>query len=273
MLRELLLRFLRRQDGTTEGQVEQKEMSFLEHLEELRWHIVKAIAGLVVAMIVCGFYSKFIVQEILLAPLLSVGLKPQVLSPYGIVLLYMQAMLICGFILSMPNTLFWLWKFVSPGLLPKERKYISWIVGFTSFCFFAGVAFGYFVLIPTALKFFATFETENIQLNISIDRYVSFVLALILGSGLVFELPMVSYFLSKMGILTPPFMRHYRRHAYVAILIIAAVVTPTPDIVTQLLLGVPMILLYEFSIFISKFVQKKKEEASDRSILEEEKPS
>lgn len=243
-------------------------MSFIEHLEELRWHIVKALIGLVVATILCGIYSEFIVQDILLAPLLKVGLKPQVLAPYGIVLLYMQAMLICGLILSMPNTLFWLWKFVSPGLLSKERRYISAIVAFTSFCFFAGVAFGYFVLIPTALNFFANFETENIQLNISIDRYVGFVLALILGSGLVFELPMVSYFLSKMGILTPAFMRHYRRHAYVAILIIAAVVTPTPDIVTQLLLGLPMIVLYEISIFISKFVRQNKEKAeAEQSIL------
>jgi sec-independent protein translocase protein TatC len=237
-----------------------KEMSFLDHLEELRWHIVKALIGWLLATAVCAVYAEFIVNSILLGPLEKVGLKAQVLAPYGIVLLYMQTVLICGFILSMPNTLYWLWRFVSPGLLPKERRYISLLVGFTTLCFFAGVSFGYFVLIPTALEFFATFGTDKIQLNISIDRYVSFVLALIVGAGLVFELPMVSYILSRMGILTPAFMRHYRRHSIVAILIIAAAVTPTPDIVTQLLLAVPMILLYEVSILISSIVQRKKEE-------------
>ncbi len=241
------------------GSSEQVEMSFLDHLEELRWHIVKAVVGLLIAVAICGIYAKVIVQDILLSPLLKVGLKPQVLAPYGIVLLYMQAMLIGGLILSMPNTLYWIWRFVAPGLLPHERRYISAIVAFTSLCFFAGVAFGYFILVPTALDFFAHFETDNIQLNVSIDRYVSFLLALIFGAGLVFELPMVSYFLSKMGILTPAFMRHYRRHAYVAILIIAALITPSPDAVTQLLLAVPMILLYELSIFISKYIQRKRE--------------
>ncbi len=259
MFRQLLLNFLRR-NKPSPGPDDQKEMSFLDHLEELRWHLVRSAIGLVVAMAICGIFVDFIIQKILLAPLLTVELKPQVLAPYGIVLLYMQAVLICGLILSMPNTLFWLWKFVAPGLLPNERHYVSAIVALTSLCFFAGVAFGYFVLLPTALTFFAHFGTDNIALNVSIDRYVSFVLAMILGSGLVFELPMVSYFLSKMGILTPSFMRHYRRHAYIAILIIAAVVTPTPDIVTQILLASPMIVLYEISIYISKFVQKKKEE-------------
>lgn len=241
------------------GDSGQKEMSFLDHLEELRWHVVKALIGWIVATALCAFYAEFIVSKLLLGPLEAAGLKAQVLAPYGIVLLYMQTVLICGFILSMPNTLYWLWRFVSPGLLPKERRYISWLVGFTSLCFFAGVAFGYFILIPTALDFFAHFGTDKIQLNISIDRYVSFVLALILGAGLVFELPMISYILSKMGILTPAFMRHYRRHSIVAILIIAAAVTPTPDIITQLLLAVPMILLYELSIFISSVVTRNKE--------------
>ncbi|MBI3787609.1 MAG: preprotein translocase subunit TatC, partial [Ignavibacteriales bacterium] len=149
-------------------------------------------------------------------------------------------------------------------LMPKERRYVSGIVGFTSFCFFSGVAFGYFVLLPAALDFFAHFGTENITLNVAIDRYVSFVLALILGAGLVFELPMISYFLSKMGILTPAFMRHYRRHSYVVILFISAVVTPTPDIVTQLLLAAPMFVLYEISIFISKIVVRKKDRESEQ---------
>jgi sec-independent protein translocase protein TatC len=198
------------------------------------------------------------VQTILLTPLRSVGLKAQVLSPYGIVMLYMEAILICGVILSMPYTIYCLWKFVAPGLLPKERHYITSIVFFTSFCFFTGIIFGYYILLPAALTFFSTFGTQNIELHVALDQYVSFMLALLLGAGLVFELPMISYFLSKMGILTPAFMRKYRRHAIVVILIIAAVVTPTPDMVTQTLLALPMFVLYEVSIFVSQFAQKKK---------------
>jgi sec-independent protein translocase protein TatC len=236
---------------------ESKEMSFLEHLEELRWHIVKALVGILIGTVVCGYYVELIVHQILMKPLLATGLKAQVLTPYGIVLLYMQAMFICGIIISMPNTLYWLWKFVSPGLLPKERKYISLIVGFTSLCFFAGVAFAYFILLPTALTFFAGFGTQSINLNVSIDHYISFVLTLLFGAGLVFELPMVSYFLSKMGLLTPAFLRHYRRHALIVILVIAALVTPSPDIITQVMLAVPMILLYEIGVLVSIVVTRK----------------
>jgi sec-independent protein translocase protein TatC len=235
----------------------QKEMSFLEHLDELRSKIIKALIGILVGTILCVFFADFIVQNVLLHPLRSLGLKTQVLSPYGIVMLYMESVLICGIILSMPYTVYCLWTFVAPGLLPKERRYISRIVFFTSFCFFAGVAFGYYILLPGALAFFASFGTQNIDLNIALDQYVSFMLTLLLGAGLVFELPMVSYFLSKMGILTPKFMRKYRRHAIVVIFIISAVVTPTPDMVTQTLLALPMYLLYEVSIFISKYSQKK----------------
>jgi sec-independent protein translocase protein TatC len=235
----------------------QGEMSFLEHLEELRSQLIKALIGILAATIICAFYADFIVQNLLLSPLRSVGMKTQVLSPYGIVLIYMETILICGVIFSMPYSVYCLWKFVAPGLLSKERHYISRIVFFTSLCFFAGVAFGYFVLLPAALNFFSAFGTQYIELNIALDQYVSFMLALLLGAGLVFELPMISYFLSKMGLLTPAFMRKYRRHAIVVILIIAAIVTPTPDIVTQTLLALPMFILYEISILVSKLSQKK----------------
>jgi len=236
---------------------EPQEMSFLEHLEELRRQIIKALLGIIAGTFLCIFFADFIVQDLLLQPLRSVGLKAQVLSPYGIVMLYMEAILICGVIISMPYTIYCIWKFVAPGLMPSERQYISRIVFFTSLCFFTGIGFGYYVLLPAALTFFATFGTQNIELHVALDQYVSFMLALLLGAGLVFELPMISYFLSKMGILNPSFMRKYRRHAIVVILIIAAIVTPTPDMVTQTLLALPMFVLYEVSILISKFSQKK----------------
>jgi sec-independent protein translocase protein TatC len=271
VIKQLLVRILRGKnaDGFS---LDQKEMSFLDHLEELRWHVVKALAGLAIAMILCGVFAEFIVQKVLLAPLLAVGLKAQVLAPYGIVMLYIQAALVSGFILSMPNTLYWLWKFIAPGLMPNERRYVSGIVGWTSFLFFAGCAFGYFVLVPTALTFFAGFGTANISLNIAVDRYITFLLALVLGTGLVFELPMLSYFLAKLGVMSAEFMRKYRRHAYVVILLIAGIVTPTPDMVTQLLMASPMFVLYEVSIFIAKFVYKKKEKEKEKDAAEADIP-
>lgn len=235
----------------------EKEMSFLDHLEELRWRILKAVLSVLAGAIIAAFFSDFLVEQVLLGPLLKVGLKPQVLAPYGIMLTYMQVVIVAGIILSMPVILYQLWQFVAPGLMPNERQYAWWIVFFTSFCFLAGIAFAYFILVPTALKFFSTFGTDIFQLNVAINEYISFILSLILGAGIVFELPMVTYFLSKLGLLTPAFMRKYRRHAIVAILIISAIVTPTPDVLTQSLLAAPMIILYEVSIYISKVAQRK----------------
>jgi len=239
-----------------------KEMSFFDHLEELRWRIIKSVAAIIVTSIACAFFSDFLVQTVLLSPLRAAHLKVQVLTPYGIMLLYMEVVLFAGLIIAMPVILYQVWKFIAPGLMPNERHYVWRIVFFTTFCFLLGVVFGYFVLVPTALAFFAGFGTQNIDLNIAADRYISFMLSLIVGAGLVFELPMISYFLTKLGILTPAFMRHYRRHAIVVILIIAAVVTPTPDIVTQSLLAAPMFVLYEISIIVSKFAQKKEPETA-----------
>jgi len=234
-----------------------RDMSFLDHLEELRMRIIKAVLALVVASALAGFFADFLVQDVLLGPLRHVGLKVQVLTPYGIMLLYMEVVLFSGLILSMPALLYQLWAFVASGLMPNERQYASRIVFFTSLCFLSGIAFGYYVLIPAALTFFAGFGTESIALNIAADKYISFILSMILGAGLVFELPMVTFFLAKFGIVTPALMRKYRRHAFIGILIISALVTPTPDIITQSLLSAPMILLYEMSIFIAKFAQKK----------------
>ncbi|MHB1049597.1 MAG: twin-arginine translocase subunit TatC [Bacteroidota bacterium] len=235
----------------------EKEMSFLDHLEELRWRILKGVIAIVIGMIVAAFFADFLVKDVVLAPLLKVGLKAQVLTPYGIVLTYMQVFIVTGIIGAMPVLLYQIWQFIAPGLLPNERKYAWWIVFFTSFCFLSGIAFAYFILVPTALAFFSTFGTDTFELNIAINEYISFILSLILGAGIVFELPMITYFLTKIGLLTPAFMRKYRRHAIVGILIISAIVTPTPDILTQSLLSAPMILLYEVSIFISKFAQRK----------------
>ncbi|RPI16460.1 MAG: twin-arginine translocase subunit TatC [Ignavibacteriae bacterium] len=243
-----------------EGNDDGNEMGFLDHLEELRWRIIKAVFGIVVGAIICGIFIDWIMNYFLLAPALKTN-PPLVLinlKPYGQLVLYMEVILIGGIILSIPNVFYQFWKFIEPGLLPSERRYVSWIVFFSTLCFLGGAAFAYYVMLPTALMFFAAFGSPAITNNIAISEYFSFVISVILTAGIVFELPMVSFFLSKVGILTPKFMRKYRKHAVVIILILAALLTPGPDITSQLLLGVPLFLLYELSIIISKFAQKKK---------------
>jgi sec-independent protein translocase protein TatC len=243
------------------------EMSFLEHLEELRWRIIKALAGIVAGSIVCWVFVEDIVRNLLLRPVQVVNsaipegaqqIHLQNLKPFGLLFLYMEIAFVGGIIISLPYILYQFWMFVAPGLFPRERRFIKWIVFFTSFCFLAGVAFAYFVMLPSALTFFAGLSTEGIQNNIAINEYMSFIISVMLGAGLVFELPMAAWFLSLLGILTPAFMRHYRRHAIVGILVLAAVLTPGTDPVSQILLAVPLVLLYEVSIGISAIAIRKK---------------
>jgi sec-independent protein translocase protein TatC len=246
-------------DGGNEGA--ENEMTFLDHLEELRWRIVKVVLGVLVATIVCGVFSDWIVNVAILRPSTLTNPPLTLINtvPYGQITFYMIVILVSGIILSSPWILYQIWKFIQPGLLPHERKYISGIVVFTTLCFLAGVAFAYFIMMPYMLQFFATFGTTSIQNMISVSEYVDFVLQLILISGLIFELPMVSYFLSRFGVITPKFMRKYRRHAIIVILIIAAVVTPTTDPFTMGVFALPMFLLYEFSIWISAIAKRKRD--------------
>jgi len=238
---------------------EKSEMGFLDHLEELRWRIIKALLGIVIGAAICGVFSDWIMNNVLLAP--ATKTNPPLplinLKPYGQVVLYMQVAIVCGIIISIPNIFYQLWKFIEPGLLPTERKYASKVTFFTSICFLSGIAFAYFIMLPTALGFFAEFGTQSIANNIAVDEYFGFIISVMIAAGIVFELPMVSFFLARIGILTPAFMRKYRKHAFVIILILAGILTPSPDITSQLLLGVPLLILYEISIFIAKVAQKK----------------
>jgi sec-independent protein translocase protein TatC len=239
----------------------EKEMTFLDHLEELRWRIIKAILGLLVAIAVCGYFSDFIVNDVVLRPGRLTHPPINIINtvPYGQITFYMMIILVSGLILSSPWILYQLWKFIQPGLLPKERMYISSIVVYTTLCFLSGVAFAYFIMLPYMLQFFATFGTTGIQNMFSVDEYMSFVLQLVLLSGAIFELPMVSYVLARFGILTPAFMRHYRRHAIVVILFIAAIVTPTTDPFTMSIFAIPMMVLYEVSIWVAAVAKKKRD--------------
>jgi sec-independent protein translocase protein TatC len=240
-----------------EGGTWGREMSFLDHLEELRWRVVKAAIGVVACAILCMVFIDVIMAQVLLPPAKKVGIHLINLKPFGKVMLYFQVAIIAGIVASIPNILYQLWKFIAPGLMPRERKYISSIVAFSSLCFLSGIVFAYFVMLPVAFQFAAGFGTPDIENTWAINEYMSFIVSVMLAAGIVFELPMVSWFLSKLGILTPAFMRHYRRHAIVVIFILSAILSPGTDPSLQLMLAVPLILLYQLSIWISKFAQKK----------------
>jgi sec-independent protein translocase protein TatC len=248
-----------------EGQFEEgQEMSFWEHLEELRKRIILAVVGIVIACIITGIFSDQIMQYILLFPAAhtSPPIKLINLKPYGFLAIYMQVILIAGVILSLPFSLFQFWKFIAPGLKSNERRWVRWITFYTSLCFLTGIAFAFFVALPSMLTFFAGF-TPNTQVENqwSINEYLSTVVGAIVTGGIIFELPMVCFFLGKLGILSPTFMRRYRRHAIVVILIIAALVTPTPDPLTQLIFAFPLWFLYEISIFVVGMARRKRDAA------------
>ena len=236
---------------------EEKEMTFLEHIEELRWRIIYSLIGVGVGALICWIFVDYLVDDVLLLPASRVGLHLQNLKPFGQLMLYFEVAMVGGLILSLPNVFYQLWKFISPALRKNERRYISAIVAFSTLCFLLGIVFAYFIMLPYSLKFVSQFGSKNITNDFAIDEYMTIILSIMLGAGLVFELPMISFFLTKLGILTPQFMRKYRRHAIVIIFIAAAFLSPGTDPVSQIILAVPLIVLYEISIIISKYSRKK----------------
>ena len=239
------------------GDSEELEMSFLEHLEELRWRILYSLIGVVIGTIIAWIFIDVLIDHILLLPAQRANIKLQNLRPFGQIFLYFQVALIAGVVLSIPNLFYQLWLFIAPALKSNERKYVTSVVTFSTFCFIAGIVFAYFVMLPMTLAFAGQFGTEQIENNFAIDEYFSIIISVMLAAGLVFELPMLSFFLSKLGLLTPAFMRKYRKHAIIMILVAAAILTPGTDPVAQVLLAVPLVLLYEISIFVSKIFQRK----------------
>ncbi len=244
---------------------DQREMSFWDHLEELRMRLIWSLIGIAIATAACAFFADFIVNKFLLAPAIHSNppLKIQNLKPYGQLMFYMEIVFIAGLILSLPNTLYQFWKFVEPALYPKERKYISSIVFFTTLFFLFGGAFGYYILIPRSLGFFAAFGSAYIENIIDLQSYFAFVTGMILACAIVFELPMLSYFLAKIGILKPQFLRKYRRHAVILILLVAALITPGPDVASQVMVAIPLYLLYEVSIFVVQFTRASKRKTEE----------
>ena len=233
-------------------------MGFLEHLEELRWRLVRSFAVILVG----SGLSYGYIDEIL-----SILLNPSTItnSPIVIQSLQVQSMFLIkwfisfasGFIIALPYLIYQFWKFVAPGLKVNEKRFALPFVFFAFTSFIAGVSFGYFVLIPFSLEFFSGIAAPHVENNFSIQYYFSFLTWLLIGAGIIFQLPVVSLVLSSIGVLTPAFMRHYRRHSIVTILILSSFITP-PDPVSMLIMSFPLVILYETSIGVSWIVNRKR---------------
>ncbi len=258
------------------------EMSFLDHLEELRWHLIRATIA-VVAIAIIAFIFKETLFAIIFGPkdadfvsyeflckiskffgadkgCISEGEMDFVIQSRKVAGQFSAAIwtsIMAGVVVGFPYILYEFWKFISPGLYENERKTSRGFIVIASLLFFLGAGFGYFVVTPLSINFLATFKiSDAIQNEFDIDNYIALVRASVLASGLIFELPIIIYFLTKIGLVTPEFLRNNRKYALVIVLILAAIITP-PDISTQVIVAVPIILLYEVSIFISRGVLRR----------------
>jgi sec-independent protein translocase protein TatC len=241
--------------------IEDEKMPFLSHLEELRKRLIAcAIAA------GAGFVISYIFAERLFQ-LLILPLKAQL--PEGdrliytnlpeMFLTYLKSALVAGILISSPYIFYQLWMFVAPGLYHKERKYVVPFVVFSTILFVGGSLFGYFVVFPFGFKFFLGFSNDSIQALPSVKQYFSFSIKLLFAFGLVFELPVVVFFLTKIGVMTPELMKRKRKYAILMTFIMAAILTP-PDVITQLMMAGPLILLYEISILVAKTAKRGKVE-------------
>lgn len=272
------------------------EMSFLGHLEVLRWHLIRAAIAVLVFMVVAFLSRNFIFNEIILKPknpdfftnrmlaelgawlnsTLGINASDLIINnqPLNLVnidmagqfMSHMEISLIAGLILACPFIIWEIWRFIEPALLPNERKYTGGAVIFISGLFISGILFGYFLIAPLSIHFLNSYIVSDQVLNtIKLSSYISTITSVTFASGLIFELPVVVFFLSKVGLITPSFMRKYRKHAYIILLIVAAIITP-PDVFSQTLVCIPLIVLYEISILISRSVLKKKEKEKSSSV-------
>jgi len=241
-----------------------KEMGFLDHLEELRWRLLKILFSVILLTIICFTVSDYFI-ELLLKPskMLQPDMTIQVLKVQGMLMLKFGVALVMGMVLSIPVIADQFWAFIAPGLYADEKKWGPLLVISVSLFFLAGVAFAYYVLVPFAIKFLTAIGSPDVEKNISINYYAKFVMQMVVASGLIFQMPIASFILTKMDLITPAFLRKSWRYAVIIILILAAFITP-PDPVSMILMGVPLFFLYELSIVVSRLASGKEKTDSDQ---------
>lgn len=259
------------------------EMSFLDHLEELRWLLVRSTIAIIIMAFLTYFVSDFLFDTIIFGPtrptfytyrifcdlshLLNFGESicieelPFIIQNTlmeGQVNMFVWMCLLAGFILAFPYILWQIWSFISPALYQNEKKNAKFFIFISSILFFLGVLFGYFIIIPMSVNFVATFTvSEMVKNQFTLDSYIGMFKTSVIAGGLFFELPIIIYFLTKLGLVTPEFLRKYRKYAIVIVLIVAAIVTP-PDVVSQTIVAIPMLVIFELSVIISSIVYKRK---------------
>jgi len=237
---------------------------FLGHLEELRRRLVICAIAVGIGFIISYVFAKQLFSYLIL-PLTKVLPDDSRLiftNLPDMFIAYIKVALVAGIILAIPIIFYQLWMFLAPALYQKEKRYIIPFVLFSSILFVAGSLFGYLVVFPYGFKFFVSFATEDIQALPSVKQYFSFAIRLLLAFGIVFEMPIVVLFLTKIGLITPDSMKKFRKFAILCSFILSAILTP-PDVATQLMMALPIIILYEISIFLSKAMYRKKEEKSE----------
>lgn len=263
-------------DQLTEGKHAEAEMSFLEHLEALRWHILRSFAAIVIVAIGVFLAKDFVFDTVLFGPRRDDFITYRVIcaisdflcfspTPFEIItrdlgeqfIVHLKSSFWIGLVVAFPYVFWQIWKFVKPGLYEKEQKVTRGIVLICSMLFSAGVLFGYFIISPFAISFLSSYSV-GVTSAPTLASYIGYMTMFTIPAGLVFELPVVIFFLAKLGVVGPKSLRKFRRHAIIAILILASIITP-PDMVTQLLIAMPLFLLYEISIVIAGRVERKRE--------------
>lgn len=267
--------------------VSKNEMSFLDHLEELRWHLIRSAVIIVVFAVVAFILKGFIFDTVILKPkmpdfwtnrmfdkmadmlnsdALRINQKPLGLISIKMAdqfMMHIMTSIIAGLIIASPVIFYEFWSFIKPALYDKEKKHAGGAVFFTSVLFITGVLFGYFLIVPLSIHFLGSYSvSDQVTNQINTRSYIGTVTSISLATGVVFLLPIFSYFLSKVGILTPQFMKTYRRHAYVVMLLLSAIITP-PDVFSQVMVCIPLIFLYEVGIVISRRVVRQREREFD----------
>jgi sec-independent protein translocase protein TatC len=247
-------------------------MPLLDHLEELRWRVIKSFSSILLFAIIGFIFSNHLIH-ILSIPIEQTEPKLDLLNTtiLGVFLAKMRVAVVLGIVFSLPVIIHQIWKFIAPGLLDDERAFAPMLVITTIVSFVIGGLFSYFVMIPWSLKFFAVLNhgLEGLVNYVTITDYLNYITILILFTGMAFELPVVVFILAKIGIVTPNILKKVRRFAYLAILMVAAIFTPA-DPFTMVGVALPMVLLYEVSIFVAKFVKQKKMEKSDLEEVDSE---
>lgn len=271
-------------DQDEEPVEEGNEMSFLEHLEELRWHLIRAAAAIVVFGLIAFIFIKDIYKIVILGPsrtdfwtyrqmckladftgyaalcVKKLDFKLQALGMADQFTMSITSSVIIGICFAFPYAFWELWRFITPGLKSAERKAARGATFFVSMLFLMGLFFGYYIVSPLVINFLANYQLdEAIQNQYDITSYIGTLITLSMGCALMFQMPIVAFVLSKVGVLTPSFMRSYRKHAFIVILVVSGLITPSPDILSQLMVSIPLVILYEVSIWVSGSIDRARQ--------------